>query len=325
MSPILAMMSLNTAMMMLPGLIIGLSLHEFAHAWSASLLGDDFSRRQGRVSLNPLRHLSILGTLALFLIGFGWGKPVGVNLYNFKHPKRDYLITSLAGPLANVVVIIFCFALMQLTRHDYIFGASSQPYMLKVNELVINTAIINAILAAINLLPIPPLDGSKIWPCLIPSLKPAFGGKGMWIFIIGIILLMRSGMLTPVFNFVVESTYSHIPPSDSTICQFAYEGGLVAYNEQEYEDAVAYFNYAISINPRHIRSLQYRAKSRMGQGDITGALEDIERVIELTKASSKYSELCNQYIALRKGVLDAIVMSTSQPATQPESAPSEPE
>ena len=70
-----------------PALIVALTLHECAHAWSASLLGDDFARRQGRVSLWPGRHLSMMGTLAFFVLRFGWGKPVPVNLYNFKHPK----------------------------------------------------------------------------------------------------------------------------------------------------------------------------------------------------------------------------------------------
>ena len=103
-------MNLETAIFLLPGLVIGLSFHEFAHAWSASLLGDDFASRQGRVSLNPLRHLSILGTLAIFFLPMGWGKPVEVNLYNFKQPRRDYLITSLAGPLANIIIVACCIA-----------------------------------------------------------------------------------------------------------------------------------------------------------------------------------------------------------------------
>ena len=81
------------------------------HAWSASLLGDDFSRRQGRVSLNPFRHLTPLGTLAILFLPFGWGRPVPVNLYNFAHPRRDYLLTSLAGPAANFLLAAICLSL----------------------------------------------------------------------------------------------------------------------------------------------------------------------------------------------------------------------
>ena len=119
-------MRLEWALWMLPGLVIGLSVHEFAHAWSASLLGDDFARRQGRVSLNPLRHLSPLGTLVIFLgLPFGWGKPVLVNIYNFKHPRWDYLLSSLAGPAANVIMVGLCMAVMQWTRYSFRFGAEA--------------------------------------------------------------------------------------------------------------------------------------------------------------------------------------------------------
>ncbi|MHC4126280.1 MAG: site-2 protease family protein, partial [Planctomycetota bacterium] len=92
-------MSWQTALFLFPGLIIGLTIHEFAHAITAKWLGDRYPEKMGRVSLNPLRHLSLWGTLALFILGFGWGKPVPINLYNFKRPKLYYLLTSIAGPV----------------------------------------------------------------------------------------------------------------------------------------------------------------------------------------------------------------------------------
>jgi Zn-dependent protease len=85
-----AMMGWQTVLALLPGLVIGLTLHEFAHAASASLLGDDYARRQGRISLNPFRHLSLLGTLAILLFPFGWARPVPVNVYNFRRPKWSW-------------------------------------------------------------------------------------------------------------------------------------------------------------------------------------------------------------------------------------------
>ena len=292
-------MSLEVALILLPGLIVGLSLHEFAHAWSASLLGDDFARRQGRVSLNPFRHLSILGTLAIFFLPIGWGKPVQINLYNFKHPKRDYLITSLAGPLANVVVVICCVGLAQLTRHDYSYGAAAQPFVALGHFFLIITASINTVLATINLLPIPPLDGSKIWPCLIPGLKPSFGAKGIWIFIIGLIVLVHTGALEPVLGFAVRSAFHYMPPSDSSMYEFCRENGEIAYEAEKYKLAEELLTDALRYNPRAHHTLQRRALARMKLGKLTEALADIDRAIKLGGAKSDYSET-------REEILDAL-------------------
>jgi Zn-dependent protease len=303
-------MNLETAILLLPGLVIGLSLHEFAHAWSASLLGDNFARRQGRVSLNPLRHLSILGTLALFVIGFGWGKPVQINLNNFKHPKRDYLITSLAGPLANIIIVICCIALAHLIRHDYSYGDSLQPFLALAHVFLMFTALINTILATINLLPIPPLDGSKIWPCLIPGLKPSFAGKGIWIFIIGIILLVRGGHLDPVFDFVINSTAYYMPEPDSSISEGYLTSGEIAYESEEYEDAEAFFTAALRFNPRSDQALLLRAVTRMRIKKWHEAMEDIDRCIALDGPRPGYIEV-------RQSILNAIKPARSQPDSRP--------
>ena len=306
-------MNLETAIFLLPGLVIGLSLHEFAHAWSASLLGDDFSRRQGRVSLNPFRHLSILGTLAIFFLPMGWGKPVEVNLYNFKHPKRDYLITSLAGPLANIVIVVCCIALAQLTRHDYSYGAAAQQYVALGHGLLMSIAMINAILATLNLLPIPPLDGSKIWPVLIPGLKPSFGSKGIWIFIIGIIFLMRSGHLDPVFDFAFNSTDHYMPVNDSELYRVSHEAGCQAYKDKQFELAESYLSDAIALNPASHHVLYRRAAVRTDLGKLTEALADIDSAIEMN-SDSGYSEL-------RAIILDELKQPSITPASQPTSQP----
>jgi hypothetical protein len=108
----LAAMNPLTSLILLPFLAVSLTVHEFAHAWSASLLGDQLARRQGRVSLNPFRHMTLLGTLAILLLPIGWGKPVMVNLYNFRRPKVDYLLTSLAGPASNLLLAGLALAAM---------------------------------------------------------------------------------------------------------------------------------------------------------------------------------------------------------------------
>ena len=107
-------MDIQYALYMVPGFVIGLTVHEAAHAITSRWLGDNLAGRQGRITLNPLKHLSPLGTLMLFIVGFGWGNPVQVNLYNYKHPKRDYLISSLAGPVSNIIMAALSFALVYI-------------------------------------------------------------------------------------------------------------------------------------------------------------------------------------------------------------------
>ncbi len=195
----------------LPGLLIAITVHEFAHAWSASLLGDDFAKRRGRVSLNPLRHLSPLGTLAVFVVHFGWGKPVPVNLYNFKHPRRDYLITSLAGPAANLIMLGICIGLLHITKNTSWFPKPLQESSIDLHDIIAFTALVNALLAFFNLIPIPPLDGSKIWPCLLPTYKPGKTRKSTWLFIIILIVILYSGGLGPAVDFVANSVFRFIP------------------------------------------------------------------------------------------------------------------
>lgn len=189
-------MNLKMALFFLPGLIIGLTVHEAAHALTAKWLGDRTSERMGRISLNPLRHLSPLGTLALFIIYFGWGKPVIVNLYNFKRPKLYYLLSSLAGPAANLILCGVSLGLLYL-----------HPHVL-IQWICMSVFLINAILACVNLLPIPPLDGSKIWPCIIPGAKPVISGKWTMVWMAVLVVALYTGaigkILGPVLGFLTS-------------------------------------------------------------------------------------------------------------------------
>jgi Zn-dependent protease len=192
-------MRLDTALEMMPGLVIGLTLHECAHALTASWLGDRYAARQGRISLNPFRHLSFWGTLALFVLGFGWGKPVPVNLYNFRHPKRDFLLTSLAGPAVNLLVFAISLGLLSL----------DMPY--SVGRFLYPCLVINGILAVINLIPIPPLDGSRIWPCLIPGVKPVISGKWSLIWLVVLVYIFSTHQLDFVARPFVHMVSSLTP------------------------------------------------------------------------------------------------------------------
>jgi Zn-dependent protease len=195
---------------LLPGLVIGITIHEAAHALSAKWLGDHYASRMGRISLNPLRHLSFWGTLALFVLGFGWGKPVPVNLYNFRRPKLDFLLTSLAGPLSNVLLCLIILGILFLKPGRFI------------ELLLVPVFLINAILAALNLIPIPPLDGSKIWTCLIPGMRPGVSGKWSTIWLIVLIVSLYLGLIDKVMlpvmnqmnNILTDIRYYSPRPED---------------------------------------------------------------------------------------------------------------
>jgi Zn-dependent protease len=140
------------------GLSIAITVHEFMHAYVADFLGDPTARYQGRLSLNPTKHLDPFGTLLLLLVGFGWGKPVPINPSNFKNPRLGELLTSLSGPLSNfIMAFIFALPLRFLPESSLISLLSIIIY-------------INLMLCVFNLLPIPPLDGSKILWAIFPQI-----------------------------------------------------------------------------------------------------------------------------------------------------------
>lgn len=142
-----------------------LPIHEFAHAVTADKLGDPTARRQGRLTLNPLAHLDIWGCLMILLVGYGYAKPVPVNMRNFKNPKAGMAIVSFAGPLSNLIMA-FVFVLLYRICGIYLADTNaSQAFSL----FFYYAANINVALAVFNLLPIPPLDGSRIALALIPN------------------------------------------------------------------------------------------------------------------------------------------------------------
>lgn len=140
----------------LVSLVIAITIHEFSHAFVADQLGDPTPRSQGRLSLNPLHHLDLLGSLMLLVANFGWGKPVQIDPYNFRSPRRDELLVSLAGPGSNFFLAIVISLILRL------FPGS--PFIFPLFILMTT----NLFLGLFNLLPLPPLDGSKIVLNLLP-------------------------------------------------------------------------------------------------------------------------------------------------------------
>ncbi|MBU0458858.1 site-2 protease family protein [Patescibacteria group bacterium] len=157
--------------------LIGLSVHEAAHGYVAYKLGDPTAKMNERVSLNPLAHLDPIGTLMFFIIGFGWAKPVPVDPRYFKNPKRDNMLVALAGPAANLITAFICFFVL-ITLFEFGNGGSVMSLMsisggesttiILVQRILSRSIFVNLVLMAFNLLPIAPLDGSKILEGFIP-------------------------------------------------------------------------------------------------------------------------------------------------------------
>ena len=163
--------SLIGLLLTIPGVLIAITFHEFAHAFAADKLGDDTPRREGRLSLNPLAHLDPVGSIMLLFAGFGWGKPVEVNPRNFNRDMsmdKANAIVSIAGPLMNFVLAI---VLAFINAAIYKFGSSTMAtsQTLQIIMTMIGYAIsINVGLGVFNLIPLPPLDGSKVIKPFLP-------------------------------------------------------------------------------------------------------------------------------------------------------------
>lgn len=186
-------------------LIIAITVHEFSHALAADRLGDPTPRSQDRLTLNPLKHLDPIGTIMLFIVGFGWGKPVPVDSYNFSHPKRDEIITSLAGPLSNILLAGLASLFVRLT------GSYLNFFLVFIG--------MNLTLAVFNLIPIPPLDGSKVLLNSLPiehsaEIEHFFDRYGTIVLIAALIIPIGSSnlismLITPPIQFFLQLFLSY--------------------------------------------------------------------------------------------------------------------
>jgi len=187
-------------------LLYSIIIHELAHGWVADKMGDSTARWLGRLSLNPRKHLDPIGTLMLFIFGFGWAKPVPVNFHNLYDPRKGLVLVSAAGIVANILLAFISFLLLRLVNPAP-FGALS--------TLLIYMAQINIMLAAFNLIPIPPLDGSKIlmgfsssqFQYSMARLEP----YGFFI-IIGLLYLGLLNPLITLFEWIITSIINLLLP-----------------------------------------------------------------------------------------------------------------
>lgn len=189
----------------LPIILLSLSLHETAHAIAANKLGDPTAKNLGRITLNPIKHLDPIGFICMVLCGFGWANPVPINSRYFKKPRRDMAISAAAGPVSNVL-LAFIFALLLRISYEVLPGMIATENALELANIWVTFLSIgvslNITLAVFNLLPVPPLDGSRMLYVFLPP-KQYFGVMKYERYIsLGIMLLLLIGVLDPVLSFV---------------------------------------------------------------------------------------------------------------------------
>ena len=184
---------------MLPAIVIGLTFHEYAHGWAAYKLGDPTARYAGRLTINPLAHVDPIGLVRLFFAGFGWAKPVPVTPYKLTgNMRRSLMMVSLAGPVTNIIIALIA---------SLLFGAVALSGSMPMVEIMQRIIQINVVLAVFNLLPIPPLDGSKILAGILP-------GDQRWLIYmeqygtIILLILLFTGILSPILGTIIRPILS---------------------------------------------------------------------------------------------------------------------
>ncbi|MDR7869990.1 MAG: site-2 protease family protein [Tissierellaceae bacterium] len=183
----------------LPGLLVAIVFHEFSHGMAAYVLGDNTAKNSGRLTLNPIKHIDPVGFIAMLIFRFGWAKPVPINPLNFKNRKRDTLLVSIAGPAANFIISIIIIL---------VFKANIVRNYIAIEMLFI-TLWYNIMLGIFNLLPFPPLDGSKVVASLLPEkIEYYFYKYERYLYLVLILLIftdMIDKILSPVINIVINT------------------------------------------------------------------------------------------------------------------------
>ncbi len=188
--------------------LICITLHELSHGLVAYALGDDTAKRAGRLTLNPIAHIDWWGLVMMVLFRFGWAKPVPVNMYRFRHPKRGMAVTALAGPVSNIIIaVVFMFLYGLLYRPLYAQGGVGRAVL----EMVMTTAYLSLALAIFNILPISPLDGSKVLFSFLSDEAYArlmrYERYGMILLILLVATGAASGFLSTVTGWAYEKLF----------------------------------------------------------------------------------------------------------------------
>ena len=197
----------------MPAAVIGLTVHEFAHAYTAFRLGDHTAKDQGRLTLNPLKHIDWMGFFLIVIAGFGWAKPVSFNPDNLKHKHRDEILISIAGPLSNLVIAFLFFMVARLLFFFEYFNNTDLG--LGMVNLIVAWGIINISLFIFNLIPLPPLDGSHLYLTFLKETNPKlmmnlykYGTLALLVLIIAenslnVNILHLSEMINSISTFII--------------------------------------------------------------------------------------------------------------------------
>ena len=192
-----------TFLLTIPAVLWAISFHEFCHAYAAKMVGDPTAERHGRLTLSPLAHFDLVGTLLLLFVGFGWAKPVPINARYFRNPQRDIILVSLAGIAGNILTAAVCVLLFRFLGGP-IHSLLGRPGLIVIQRMF----FINLGLASFNLLPIPPLDGSKVLYAFLPfsALKHYYWLEryGMLILIVLLATGLIGVILHPIFNLLAR-------------------------------------------------------------------------------------------------------------------------
>ncbi|MDR1978867.1 MAG: site-2 protease family protein [Synergistaceae bacterium] len=200
---------LRMLLLTLPAVLWAISFHEFCHGYAAKLVGDPTAERQGRLSLNPLAHFDVMGTLLLLFVGFGWAKPVPINTRYFRNPQRDIVLVSLAGAAGNVATAIACVLFLRVFGRVWLSMTGGTGFLVVWQMVTVNMG-----LAAFNLIPIPPLDGSKVLYAFMPY---RYVHHYYWLERNGIIILfvlLFTGVIDFLFNPIFRLLLSLLPLGD---------------------------------------------------------------------------------------------------------------
>lgn len=200
-------------LLLIPVLLFSLSFHEYSHGRVADLLGDPTPRAAGRITLNPLAHLDLMGSLVLIMTRrFGWAKPVPVNPLNFHHPRQGMMFVGLAGPMSNLLLAFLFSLLFRFFRTpyllDFLYGVGGNSLIFVIRDFLSLALIVNVALALFNLLPVPPLDGSRILQGVLPRQYDQYFYQleryGMFIIFFLALTGILGRILSPLLTFTIQ-------------------------------------------------------------------------------------------------------------------------
>lgn len=198
--------------LLIPVIIISLTVHEYCHGYAAYKCGDPTARNLGRLTLNPIKHLDPIGTIMMLVFGFGYAKPVPINTRNFEKPRRDICIVSVVGPLSNVLlcffgVLVYRGSIAVALNFSWI-TQSSMPLWAAWSMFCTTFIVCNASLAVFNLLPIPPLDGSRLLSVILPPKAAYTLARYENYIMLGLIVLLYLGKLDGIISYLGSAIVS---------------------------------------------------------------------------------------------------------------------